>query len=291
MENILFTRQFHRAEKAGDHYDYRLVVGDKAHSWATKKQLPEPGKSIILWEQPVHTSHYALSERVEIPSGQYGAGVTTLDWVKKGKASFEDDKIVVDTDSGKFLIKKMPETYGNGAWLFKHLEKEKNMENKYLNKISSDLAIAEKSRSEEEKAIRDYTKRLEVADNPILQKAIEHARKEEKDHAEDFEKAKVNIEKSAVWDPKDYTIPLDDPTNKYSIHNRVKKVVGSTLNLDPAKIKSTHNLIKDLKISKVDRYELLMNLEEEFSKEIPDEVAPNLHTVQHVINYFSKEMK
>ena len=43
MENVLFTRQRHEADRAGLHYDYRIVVGDKALSWATKKELPEEG--------------------------------------------------------------------------------------------------------------------------------------------------------------------------------------------------------------------------------------------------------
>lgn len=119
--DILFTRQRHEAKRAGLHWDYRMVVGDKAYSWATKKELPEPGKSILLHQQPVHTADYALSEKVIIPDGQYGAGVTTLDWVKKGKASFEgDDKLTLKLANGEtFLIKKTP-AYGDKAWLFRN---------------------------------------------------------------------------------------------------------------------------------------------------------------------------
>jgi hypothetical protein len=227
MEKVLFTRQRHEAERAGLHWDYRLVIGDKAHSWATKKELPEPGKSIMLWQQPVHTAHYALSERVEIPKGQYGAGITTLDWVKKAKAELADDKIIIHTDDGRFLLKKMP-TYEDGSgWLFKNLGKE-NMEkkaetgdclptswaeidndrniqdiahvfvggnNKYLQKIASDMAIAKKSHGEEEKAIHDYGLRDKAAKNPVLKKAIEHAREEEKTHAKLFSKAEKAIKK------------------------------------------------------------------------------------------------
>ena len=185
-QSILFTRQRHDAERAGLHYDYRIVVGDKAYSWATKRELPEPGKAIILWEQPVHTADYALSQRVEIPSGQYGAGTTTLDWIKKGTAKFNEDKITVETKGSKFLIKKMPEHYGKGAWLFKRVDSVS--ENKYLEKISSDLSIASKSHAEESKAIHDYTERLKDAKSPELKKAIEHARSEEKDHASDFKR-------------------------------------------------------------------------------------------------------
>jgi len=129
MEKVLFTRQRHEADRAGLHWDYRLVIGDKAHSWATKKELPEPGKSIMLWQQPVHTAHYALSDKVVIPAGQYGAGTTTLDWVKKGTAEMEKDKIVINTDDGRFLLKKMPNYEDGSGWLFRNLGK-KDMEKK-----------------------------------------------------------------------------------------------------------------------------------------------------------------
>lgn len=135
MENVLFTRQRHEADRAGLHYDYRIVVGDKALSWATKKELPETGKSIMLWEQPVHTADYALSNKVIIPKGQYGAGITTLDWVKKGQADIKDGQITVHTNEGRYLLKHMP-TYQDGTgWLFKKLRREK-MGNKYLEKIA-----------------------------------------------------------------------------------------------------------------------------------------------------------
>ena len=228
MEKVLFTRQRHEADRAGLHWDYRLVIGDKAHSWATKKELPEPGKSIMLWQQPVHTAHYALSERVEIPKGQYGAGVTTLDWVKKAKAELTDDKIIIHTDDGRFLLKKMPNYQDGSGWLFRNLGKEKDMEkkaetgtclptswaeidddraiqdiahvyvggNRYLQKIASDMAIAKKSKSEEEKAIHDYGIREKAAKNPVLKKAIEHARGEEKTHAKLLGKAEKSIKKN-----------------------------------------------------------------------------------------------
>jgi hypothetical protein len=132
-QQILLTRQRHEAERMGLHWDYRIVVGGKAYSWATKKEMPEPGKAIILHEQPIHTSHYALSPKVIIPSGQYGAGVTTLDWVRKGKVVNQEesvDKFVVETTEGdRFLFKRTPQ-YSNKAWLFKNLKKPDAIEKK-----------------------------------------------------------------------------------------------------------------------------------------------------------------
>lgn len=134
-QEILFTRQRHEAKKAGLHYDIRFVVGDKAYSFATKKELPESGKAILLYEQPIHTAHYALSERVEIPEGQYGAGVTTLDFVRKAKVGERSTPTQMTIHSGKdrFLLKKLEdEKYGEQAWLFKNLGEG----NKYLEKAA-----------------------------------------------------------------------------------------------------------------------------------------------------------
>jgi endonuclease III len=143
-QEILFTRQRHEAERAGLHYDYRIVVGDKAYSWATKKQLPEPGTSILLHEQPVHDASYALSQKVIIPTGQYGAGITTLDWVGKGRISNPEedaDKFTVNLNDGqRFLIKKLPEKYGPKAWLFKNLTKEEPVtKERLLEKVAQQL--------------------------------------------------------------------------------------------------------------------------------------------------------
>lgn len=134
-QEILFTRQRHEAKKAGLHYDIRFVVGDKAYSFATKKEIPDPGKAILLYEQPVHTAHYALSEKVEIPEGQYGAGTTTLDFVHKAKVGENStpEQMTIYSKGGKFLLKKLDEEkYGKKAWLFKNLESG----NKYIEKLA-----------------------------------------------------------------------------------------------------------------------------------------------------------
>jgi hypothetical protein len=132
---ILFTRQRHEAQRMGLHWDYRLVVGNLAYSWATKKPMPEPGKSIVFFEQPVHDREYALSPKVIIPTGSYGAGVTYLDFVRKAKIgdnSTQKQMTIVTHDGEKYLLKHIPDTqWGEKAWLFRNLGK---MGNKYLDK-------------------------------------------------------------------------------------------------------------------------------------------------------------
>lgn len=53
--------QQHPAERSGDHYDIRLVdsVAGKAHSWATKKELPALGEKIKTFQTFTHTAEYA----------------------------------------------------------------------------------------------------------------------------------------------------------------------------------------------------------------------------------------
>jgi hypothetical protein len=70
--------QEHDAERAGKHWDLRLVDPNKrkAHSWAVPK-AKWPGKKNRLRlaiQQPTHTAHYALNFEGKIPSGTYGAG-------------------------------------------------------------------------------------------------------------------------------------------------------------------------------------------------------------------------
>lgn len=122
-EEVLLVRQRHEAKRMGLHWDYRFVKGEHAYSYATKKEMPEPGKAIVLFEQPVHDRAYAMSERIEIPDGNYGAGVTTLDWARKAKIeSHEDGTMVIHANGERFLLKKLDDSkYGKKAWLFKNM--------------------------------------------------------------------------------------------------------------------------------------------------------------------------
>lgn len=143
-EKFLFTRQRHEADVMGLHWDYRLVHGDKAYSFATKKEMPDPGKMIILFEQPVHDRSYALSEKVVIPKGQYGAGITYLDFVRKAKIGDHStpEKFTIDTENGeRYLLKRLPDDNKYGykkAWLFRNLSEPtvQPTGNRYLDKIA-----------------------------------------------------------------------------------------------------------------------------------------------------------
>ena len=129
-QDILFTRQAHDADRAGFHYDIRLVAGDKAYSFATKKDIPKPGKSIILYETSIHSKVYALSKRVVIPKGNYGSGTTTLDFVRKARLEDHGQHYTLNTSNGEKYLLKHVGKYDKDAWLFKNLSPNQELEKK-----------------------------------------------------------------------------------------------------------------------------------------------------------------
>jgi len=72
--SLLAMQSLHEARRAGKHYDFRMGTPRTGlFSWATKKELPiSPGKTIALYQQPVHSWKYQDFSG-EIPEG-YGAG-------------------------------------------------------------------------------------------------------------------------------------------------------------------------------------------------------------------------
>jgi len=107
-EVLKWVVQRHLAQKAGPHYDVRLgrEGGEPSlYSWATRKELPEPGKKIMLYQQPLHRGQYAEFEG-NIEEG-YGKGtVKKHDYGSVIVTKAERDKI-------QFVVthKRFPEFY------------------------------------------------------------------------------------------------------------------------------------------------------------------------------------
>lgn len=75
-----------------------------------------------------------------------------------------------------------------------------------------------------------------------------------------------------------------------TIFERVKKITAEQLGVNENEVVTTASFIEDLGADSLDLVELVMSLEEEFSKdgkklEIPDEDTEKLVTVQDAINY------
>ena len=70
-----------------------------------------------------------------------------------------------------------------------------------------------------------------------------------------------------------------------SIEQRVKDIIVSQLDVKPDQVTPEAKFIDDLGADSLDTVELVMALEEEFDKEIPDEQADKLQSVGDVIKY------
>ena len=71
---------------------------------------------------------------------------------------------------------------------------------------------------------------------------------------------------------------------------KVKEVTADKLGIEESKISEDSNFIEDLGADSLDTVELVMEMEEEFDIEIPDEDANDLRTVQDVIDYLEDKV-
>ena len=65
----------------------------------------------------------------------------------------------------------------------------------------------------------------------------------------------------------------------------IEKIIAETIPCDQAMIKDESRLVEDLGADSLNIVELIMQIEEDFEIEIPDEEAENLHTVGQVKQY------
>lgn len=71
--------------------------------------------------------------------------------------------------------------------------------------------------------------------------------------------------------------------------DKVKEIVVEQLGVDEADVAMNSTFIDDLGADSLDIVELIMAFEEEFSIEIPDEVAEKIKTVKDAVEYIDKE--
>ncbi len=70
-----------------------------------------------------------------------------------------------------------------------------------------------------------------------------------------------------------------------NIEQRVKKIVSEHLDIEEGKIIPSASFTDDLGADSLDRVELVMAFEEEFSCEIPDAVAEKIVTIQDAVKF------
>ena len=73
-----------------------------------------------------------------------------------------------------------------------------------------------------------------------------------------------------------------------STFDKVKEVIIDKLGVDEDAIKTDAHFVNDLGADSLDTVELIMEFEEEFGIEIPDEDAENITTVGSAVDYIKK---
>ena len=73
-----------------------------------------------------------------------------------------------------------------------------------------------------------------------------------------------------------------------STFNKVKEVIIDKLGVEEDMIKTEAHFVNDLGEDSLDTVELIMEFEEEFGIEIPDEDAENITTVGSAVDYIDK---
>ena len=69
------------------------------------------------------------------------------------------------------------------------------------------------------------------------------------------------------------------------ITEKISELIADKLGVEPSKITNDAKFIEDLGADSLDTVELIMQLEDEFNLEIPDEEAEKLTTVGSVVDY------
>lgn len=69
--------------------------------------------------------------------------------------------------------------------------------------------------------------------------------------------------------------------------NRLKELIVERLGVEEADVKLEASFKNDLNADSLDVVEFIMELEDEFDLEIPDEEAENLSTVGDAVNYIT----
>ena len=75
---------------------------------------------------------------------------------------------------------------------------------------------------------------------------------------------------------------------KEEIFEKLKEIIVNQLGVEAEQVKMKSTFVDDLSADSLDIVELVMNIEEEFEMEIPDEAAEKIVTVEDVVNYIEE---
>ena len=70
------------------------------------------------------------------------------------------------------------------------------------------------------------------------------------------------------------------------VFEKVREILCDQLEIDPDEVTLDTDLVKDLGADSLDLVDVVMSLEDEFDKEIPDEDVENIITVGDIVSYY-----
>lgn len=73
-----------------------------------------------------------------------------------------------------------------------------------------------------------------------------------------------------------------------AVSDKIIKIIADQLNKDVSEITREQELVQDLGADSLDAVEIIMNIEEEFGIEIPEEEASKIKTVGEIIDVIEK---
>lgn len=76
-----------------------------------------------------------------------------------------------------------------------------------------------------------------------------------------------------------------------SLENKVREMIAKQLDVDIKEVTPEASFLEDLGADSLDVVELIMQMEEEFGVQIPDEDAEKIKTVQDAIDYIKSKTK
>lgn len=79
-------------------------------------------------------------------------------------------------------------------------------------------------------------------------------------------------------------------TGELSIEEKVRAIIVEQLDANAEEVVPEALFVDDLGADSLDLVELVMQMEDEFDVEIPDEDAENIRTVQDAINYVQQHI-
>jgi acyl carrier protein len=75
------------------------------------------------------------------------------------------------------------------------------------------------------------------------------------------------------------------------VFDKVKSIIAERLSIDESKVTESSSFIEDLGADSLDTVELIMQLEDAFGIQIPDEDAEKISTVGDAVKYIDEHAK